>query len=209
MLGDKAGLERLLEIWRGNKDGVYFDRGRERESVLSAAKKLLLDVERQFETEKQTAINKGRLPPEVMHPALDKRRLIAEANLDLVNGEVERLETLLGSATAKEEEIDDSQVLKNGPRGVSKMRDGIISTIDGQRVARNGKGMFEIADERSRYNGLLVHTYLEEVVKKWYFENARLRAELREKVDRGELAGNAIPLGATAPWPDPPAKERG
>jgi hypothetical protein len=206
MLGDKAGLERLLEIWRGNKDGVYFDRGRERESVLSAAKKLLSDVEAQFETEKQSAINQGKRPPEVMHPALDKRRLIAEANLDMVQGEVERLETLLASATAKKEEADDSQVLKHGPRGHGKMRDGVIAFMDGQKVSRNESGMFAIDDARSPYNKMLVHDYLEMIVRPWYFSNAKLRAELREKVDRGELAGNAIPLGATAPWPEPPGK---
>jgi len=205
MLNDKAGLERLLQIWRGNGEGIYLDKGRKRNAVLTDAQSMLAKVERDSENEKQLALNQGRRPPEETRE-MAKRRLTAEANLDLVMGEIEKLESLLAAATEKKEEVDAGEVLRHGPLGQGKMRNGVIAEMDGQRIARNEKGMFIIDDPRSRYNGMLVHDYTEQIVRPWYKANSVLRRKLKAQVDSGELSANDAPISARAPWPDPPGK---
>jgi hypothetical protein len=207
MLDDKAGLERLLEIWRGDKDGIYFDHGKKQTAILSNAERMLSDVEKQFEIEKQTAINKGRKPPKEMHPALDKKRLIAEANLDLVNGEIERLETLLKTATEKKVEEAKEKVLMHGPKGSGKMRGGILCELDFQKVEQDDKGILKINEPSSPYHGMLASAYFEQIVKPWADANAVLLAAHLEAVQSGAITDRTM-KAPQAPWPERPKKEK-
>lgn len=208
-LADARGLDDLLAIHRGDENGTYRDQGRKKNSALKEAQLLLAKVESDFAHQQGTATNHGRRPPEQMPPELERRRLIAEANLDVVMSEVEKLEDLRAKAAEKQTVSDAGEVLRNGPRGVVKMRDGIASTVDGQKVRRSATGMFVIDDPRSRYNGLLVHRYLSEVCRMWVLGNGALRAGLRAKVDRGEMNGADMPISPQVPWPDPPTSTKG
>ncbi|MCH7922449.1 MAG: hypothetical protein IH975_05380 [Nitrospinae bacterium] len=205
-MSSKGGLEALLAQLRGDEDGRYFDPaygGSSQIAKIPRAEGAIPEVKDDFAALKQRAMNEGRRPPKNVSAEMEAALLEAEAKLDVTMEEADKIERLLAEVESKEQIIDDSRVLKGGPKGVGRLIGGILVEVDGQVVTPDGNGVLAIHDSRSPYDGLPTEVYYDEIVKPWRLAMAKLnneRYELArsEKRPVGEIPQKREPL---PPWP--------
>ncbi|MBT3255797.1 MAG: hypothetical protein HN366_04960 [Deltaproteobacteria bacterium] len=179
-------------------------------SDLKSAEQDIEEIKSQFEHHKQTQINMGMRAPEAMSNEMLDKMFRAEARHDIVKSEIETLERLLKNFTDRDEKIDDSKVLKGGPRGMGKLRHGILAHVDGQNVEADSKGVLRIDDPRSKYDGMKTCDYYDEIVKPWGRANAKLLNAHVKKSREIRLSDPdaEIKNAPKAPWPEPPNKKQ-
>jgi hypothetical protein len=112
-----------------------------------------------FENVKVTARREGRPEPAEMPQELRKERLELEAELDVIPEKAAQFEEILAKIEAREQAEQDAKILQYGPVGHGKLRDGILSMIDGQPIRVNRKGILIISCKKSPYDGMLVADY--------------------------------------------------
>ena len=199
------GLESIINLGQRNDVSGALHARKGESGLLLAAESAVEWVKTRFKAyqEKQVASGK-RKPKEMPQGFLDDLHK-AQARLDVVKDEVTRLEELLAEFTEEDQQVSSAAVLARGPQGTSSMKGGEIHEVDGQKVGKNDNGMFEIMDDRSRYDGMVVPDYFEEIVKPWNLANIKLLREYEKAVKRGEFRRDqkATPR---APWPEKPAE---
>jgi hypothetical protein len=175
-------------------------------SDLKSAEMQIREIKSQFKNEQQSIVNQGRNPPKEMSKDLKDKLLRAEARHDIVQSEISTLERLLKNFVDQDKKIDDSKVLKGGPRGMGKLRHGVLVHVDGQNVEADSKGILRIADPRSRYNGMKTADYYDEIVRPWIRANSNLLKEHGKKARASMLTDPDFDIGRApkAPWPDVP-----
>ena len=176
------------------------------DGLLAAAEKAVEWVKTRFKAHQEKRVASGRRKPEEMPSNLQNDLHEAQAGLDVIRDEISRLEELAEALATGEKQKDDSKVLANGPRGVSRMMGGEICELDGQIVGKNEHGMFEVIDDRSRYNGVIVADYFDEIVKPWILANTKLQRAYTKALSAGEFKASekSVPR---APWPEKPGME--
>jgi hypothetical protein len=117
--------------WQGDdKNGKYLRYGRPHVSRILDIRIRLADNADQLEKYKQGIIDMGR-PEPYEPPEFLKKRLQLEAEFDVCTEELEQLDEWLAEAAAVVQKIDDTLVLKRGPLGGGKMKEGILVEFDG------------------------------------------------------------------------------
>ena len=112
------------------------------------------------------------------------------ADVNQVHKLVRVLKKLLNKFEDIKQEAED-HVLKNGPLGVSQLRHGILSQLDGQKISQSDKGELFISDERSPYLGLKTSIYFEEVVRPYLAaRNQKIRLQTKQRELKAELEAN-------------------
>lgn len=187
-------------LWRG-------ERGEKTPSLLLVAKERIEAIEKDFARVKQTVTNSGRKPPTQMPAEMTNRLLKAEARFDVIQAEIETLERFLKVFTDAKDSTSNQNVLQHGPRGSSKMKGGILTILDGQKVELDKNGILRIADTRSRYNKMKTCEYFETIAKPWLRANAKLLREHIVKCRAGELDGPKT-RAPKAPWPKKPKEAK-
>ena len=122
----------LLEIKGRISDRMYYDPmygGSFKPAKLLRTERWTEELKDKFRNLETKCRNEGRPAPE-SQPELER----AKAELAVVREELKHVEKLLATIKEEEQWADDALVLKHGPQGIGKMRDGVLVIIDGQRV---------------------------------------------------------------------------
>jgi hypothetical protein len=174
--GKETGRQNWAKERKRNSAGDRSGRSTEHGGFLKRFRKRYSDVRKSFKAYKERQVNQGKREPK----------------------------ELLAASTDEDQQASGDGVLKHGPSGTSVIKGGQICEVDGQRVGKSESGMFQIMDERSRYNGMLVPDYFEKVVRPWLLASVKLHRERHKAILRGESSNKAIPR---APWPEKPEEE--
>jgi hypothetical protein len=153
----------LLEL-EGGEDGKI---AQGRDLVLAKIPQLeqsLKDISASFELLKKQAKLEGRSiseMPTYMQEDFDR----AEARLMVHRLESMKLrERINAFEVQKIEKPSDNKVLKYGPKGIGKLKEGILCELDGQRIELVDDQLI-ISDERSLFDGMRVSDYREYVIR--------------------------------------------
>jgi len=144
----------------------------------------LIMIEEKQKQENNASTKTGKLSRP--NRQLVEERLRIEGTVDVLEEEVEELNKLIGDIGEQAEERKNKYVLKHGPVGVGVLRGNVLSVLDGQNIEA-GKNGLKIKDDRSVYNGVLVTSYYERIVKPWKIARSCLKAE-QVKLEK-KLAG--------------------
>jgi hypothetical protein len=99
------------------------------------------------------------------NPALFEKRLRLEAKINVCEEEITILKQMAIEFTEKEQKENDTALLKDGLQGVGKLKDGILSILDGQTIDVIDDTLI-ISSKNSPYRGMDVISYFE-LVRKW------------------------------------------
>jgi hypothetical protein len=160
----------------------------------------------------------GRTVTDEYPPHLLKKRVEAEARLDVAKRELEFLEERLEKYyNQPEAELEEKDVLSHGPIGRGVLRNGSLSILDGQRiepfVLPDKDEILVIASKSSPYYGMSVADYRTYIIVPWVKER-RMRQYNLEKQRTKELAetgfskivippsGRKIHQSSLPPWPE-------
>lgn len=131
-----------------------------------AAADLLEKIEENFERSKVDCRRVGKPEPEKLPADLQKLKLEGEARLDVLKEELAHIRGILKEGAAKEAEAkDDQQLLYYGPKGAGRLRDSILTEIDGQAVIVDDEGTLLINCKKSPYHNMTVENYRKLVVE--------------------------------------------
>jgi hypothetical protein len=206
-LNDPNTLRGLLNEVKGDpqfKEGTYRDRtGQTVPSKIPAAEAAIREIHADFKEYAQRRINMGHPEPKEMPEDMKERLDREKVYLELYQLEAKRLEEILAEIESREKVKTVGRVLQGGPRGSSKMRNGVLSMIDGQPVVKAKSGMLEIDCPDSPYHQVKVPDYFEQIVKPWLLKNAELMRAFRKKAAAGELKDPSR-RAPKAPWPENP-----
>lgn len=184
-MGNKAGLEGLVEEWS--------------DKLLKAVERCT-EIDHQFERTKQKAVNEGRKPPEDMPKDMMEELHRRQARWDVAAEEYNLLKRQLADFTEREKRGADEAVLRRGPRGIGKIKNGVLCEVDGQNVSQDAKGVLFIDDPRSPYDGMTAVDYTETVVKPW--KRAQAKAQ-RLEYEAAHAEGREAKK-IHVPWPGRP-----
>jgi hypothetical protein len=163
----KEGVEKLLQMWRGDSEGFYVQMGQRFPSMLRETQDKLDAITERFEAHNQDLVNQGKSPLKEMLPDLKTEQLQLEGRYDLLMSEIAALEKKLSEFQEKETIVKSKDVLRNGPQGSGQLRGGILVEVDGQRVSKNEDGLLYIDEPSSQYHGMLTSDYFEMIVRPW------------------------------------------
>ena len=208
---DKENCLQLQRCFLGTetKDGnkVFENNSGDLEiAYIPAAKLKLAELEQEFATINETRQKAGKAPLEEMPAELFEKRLKAEAILDVLQEELEFIQSLLAGFNQKKEIKLAQGVLKNGPTGTGRMKNGTLALIDGQPVKKLESGLLVIACPSSPYHGMSVPDYRDTIIRPWLIRRAELQERLRVAASMEEAAGRAgnMSFNARPPLPQWP-----
>lgn len=188
------------------------------EEVIPAREAAVMEAHNAFASYQAGRKREGRAVDDVWPTHLLSRRCKAEARLDVAKREKEFLEERLEKYYTKvEAELEEKGVLEFGPRGQGVLRNGVLATLDGQRVEPfkldDGDEILVIASKTSPYYGMSVVDYRTHVIVPWVKER-RMRQYSLEKQRQAEIAetghskivvppssGRKIHPSSLPPWP--------
>jgi hypothetical protein len=174
-LNEKSGLQSALNIIKGDEEGRYFSAS-ERKSYPAQRTELKAEIaacEKEFERFQTQRVNAGYRRTETWPQLLRERKLKLEAALIVCEEEISELKKRILSFVEKVEAEEDRNILKYGPRGSGRLRNGKLCEVDGQRVVEiNGRLIIDIGP----FDGLEVSCYMD-VVDAWKAELRRQDAE--------------------------------
>lgn len=211
---NRGGIEMELLIIRGNKNGGFFKGTNEYPSHILIAKADLEEMEIKFEKYCERVMAAGRRKPQEMPPEMLEQKLKIEAKLFVLESEAEELDKRLAPYLNTEKEKSDNNVLRNGPRGSSRLKNGVIVEMDGMTVSEHlnpvtDEVVFIINDTRAKqYNGYLTADYLDNICRPWAYAklalSRKVQAEAKEQgIPLNEISQNKL-NGQHAPWPKMP-----
>lgn len=204
VLYDKTNLTAELLMLRGSKehDDSYYlaDSKTWQKAKIPIYQDKLDDLHRRFKDYQELRVKQGFPDTDIWPTELLKDKNELEARLEVANAEAKAIEKRLREIREKEDEIQDSQILKFGPTGsMHTYEDGRIKDLHGQRV--------EYIDDipviaNGPYKGLAVSLYRTHIVEPWVeHQKAKKIKQLQLAQERAKLLGLPIPqqLGASAP----------
>ncbi len=206
-LNDFNTLRGLLNEVKGDpqfQKGTFRSRtGETIPAKIPNAEMEIRQIHENFESYKQRRINQGHREPKEMPEDMKEKLEKAKTYLNLYQLEAKRLEEILAEIESREKVKTVGRVLQGGPRGMSQMRGGVLSVIDGQPVVKGKSGMLEINCPDSPYHGMKVPDYFEIIVKPWLLENAELMRNHRKAANDGTLK-DTTRRAPKAKWPENP-----
>jgi hypothetical protein len=201
----------LLEI-QGNEEGKYLKGDLTYDASIPLVKQELNDIEKQFNNFIKQRLNEGKKKPEWPPELLDKKYR-TEAKLDCYLYEVDMLQAKIKKYEDAKQVVSDSQVLAQGPKGTSKLLNGEIVELDGQKVSKlfvDDEYLFIIDDNRSPYDGMSTIDYYSLVVLPWSIARFNSALRTKQEADKNHLDWDKIPhgkkVGSNAEWPKPQFK---
>jgi len=203
---DADNLRKWQNEIEGSPDGTILKNKNRVLASLPQARKNLKAAMDEFEKERQTAINSGKIPPQDPSRELAEKIYKAEARVDVERLALARVKERLAAIREKNPDKFNPDVLPYGPVESAKMNaDNILREIDGQTVSLIKKNLV-IDDPRSPYDGMSVPEY-RKMAKAWRRARSKKRDELRERQKKGEDVH--IPFGVSRvdakdlpAWPD-------
>jgi hypothetical protein len=194
IMWDRSTLLSYLRTYKGSeKDGTY--KGSEKEYVMAiipGIEEQLKALEDAFAGYQLQRTDQGFAKPEDWPKELLDKKLQLEAKLDVAKEELAKIEGKLNSMREKEENADDSKVLKYGPVCTGRLFQGILVELDSQIIGKIDDTLI-IRDKRSPYNGMAVADY-RDLSRRWLAEIRRADAEiLKQRQAKALSEGRPVP----------------
>jgi hypothetical protein len=207
----KSSLQSELFRYFGDEKGKRSDSfGAVLSAYIPSLNNQLSEVEKQYQNLCEQAKREGKEKP-VWPIELFKKKMKLEASLDILNLEAEKIKSELEKIQDVQEETDETQLLKNGPRGLGTLRDGKLQTIDGMNVTENEEGLLIISDNREKakaFNGYSTADYYKYIVTEYKINCSKSAQEIQKQIDSGKLNLTEVPKGklrGSVPYPVMPA----
>jgi hypothetical protein len=147
--------------------------------------------------------NTGHKVPDDWPPDLLEKRLKLEAKGDIYFLELEYLEKKLSEIQEKDKEVKNKSILSFGLRGMGKLEDGVLVSIDGMKVSRTEDDVLIIDEDDPKakdYTGYPVSEYYKLCTEyKTRYNSAK--EEIWNMVKRGQVAQEDTNLQTHIPWP--------
>ncbi len=172
--GSIQNLQSHINMIEGSSDpkhlGRYFDSG-SGSFVLSFMPLLKEDLEKVHVTFKgflQSQVDQGNEPSDLWPPSLLEKRQLLEAQIEIRNEELTWLREKIEELKKEEALVEETKVnfLANPitwPPGGS-LSNGILQSINGQKVTLNDDGILVINEPRSPYHGMLVWKFKAQIM---------------------------------------------
>lgn len=171
-----------------------------KEKRLQMLEEELEDVDTVQKRSKQIAFNKGQTY--VQDDRSREKKVTLEAKIDVVKWEMEAIKQAIEEAEKEKVKHDEQPCLPRGPEGCNQVRGTTGSGyVDGQWV-EPVNGVPVIVDERSRYRGMAVVDYIQQIARPWIIACSQYKAKcLKEgkEVHHGPGRGSHH-----VPWPEWP-----
>lgn len=189
-----ADLKARITLIGGTSEtpGKFWNASKEKHEValLAARKNDLAAVEELYKDYVQKQLNSGNQAPSEWPPELAAKKQEVEARIQVHEEELAWLKDKLKAAEELEESIKPDKnsaglFANKAMWGISKLRDGILDSIAGQKCEVNKAGVLYISDEKSPYFGLQVWKF-KSLVTNPMFEEYRLRCRIEEKTALAE-----------------------
>ncbi len=217
------GLKNELWHYIGNEDGtlgevnlhvgsVKLDETYRPEAIIPAMLHKLIEINK-GRKEYREKEKKGLSVSFGQWNELERKRLEAEALIDVCGAEAEWLEKEILKFESKKQVVDDKNILKHGPQ-FSRWGDP-PKEVDGQKVGMAGDEGLEfyiIDDERSPYNGMSLKDYKDmalEWLKSERVKTDQLRQQRDEEIKQKGHSNIYVPMGPynvskedLPPWPE-------
>ena len=177
-----------------------------REAKLEDAESKIKEVRGSFEDFQDREVKAGKRKPEAIPDHLKEDLEEAQARRDLIQEEIDVLNQKLREFEDKDQNQREDKVLKRGPMGIVRLRNHEIVEVDGQRVIKDNKNLFRIAEPTSPYDGMECADYFEFIVKPWQNANHERKKQHEQKVKAYREKGGRKPRvnAPKAPWPARP-----
>jgi hypothetical protein len=171
---------------------------------------LLTSIGEELERRKVQARREGKTEPTELPPDLAETAGEIVARRDVLRLEIAFIQKKLAEAETRVQKKQDSLVLRDGPIGSGKMRDGILAEIDFQEVRPDKDGFLRIACPKSPYHKMLVSDYREKVVKPFLAARAQKARDWHAMTpEQRRAARDTVIVGDAVAWKDLPARPKG
>lgn len=213
IIWDERNIEIQILIREGDDEGYYYKEGFKTLALKPSILNDIKEVKEQFKRYQQKRINSGYECPknvdENWPSVLLEKRLKLEAELDVVDEEIETLDLMVGKIHERKRQQEIKDVLKYGLKGNIKLWGfkapkpemiEVIKEIDGQEV-RMHNGILIILDDRSPYHGMSVIEY-RKLCKEWKVTQDEINQKrLKQLQEIAKEEGRPIPqnLGVESP----------
>ncbi len=199
-LWDRKNLAYYLAEKVGNEDGFVTLNGKRQLAMIPFVKGQLEQLEQTFAQYKKERINQGFKAVDLMPAHMLEEFYTLNARLTVLEMEADFLQKRLAEYKEVEDVESDSQVLKYGLRAFSKLKDGVIVLMDGQKCSETPEGIMIINDSRSRYSGMSVADY-RDLCKIWLAsrkaaDRERLLQMQAEAIKNGEKPPQELPISS-------------
>jgi hypothetical protein len=190
LIGDKKGLH----------DGLP--------ALIPALQTRIKELIKNFELYQKQCRNEGKVVPVTPLPEQAKELYMAEALVDIHLEELDKIEKMIADFVEEEVKIVNTNMLRQGPKGISTLKGGVIVEADGQKVTMSEDGFPYIDQEGSPFNGLGTADYFTKVVRPWRIACAKAATETENKIANKELDASKVSQGklrgTNVPWPELP-----
>jgi hypothetical protein len=192
---DATNIKLTIAEYEGDEEGNFYkpDEKYPYRSTISAFQDRLDDLQKSFDRRNQTRALMGMPFEEEMTGEILTKRLQLEASMDVSLSELATLKEWLTKAKEKQEEVRKDTILKYGLQCAVSLRNGKISTIDGQKVFYIDETYPVIKDEESPYDGMAVSDY-RKMATMWKAQRRQKRNErLKQLQARAKSEGLIVP----------------
>jgi hypothetical protein len=156
---------------------------------LFAAEEKLNGLDKEFKEYQDRSRKEGRTIPTEWPKELFEKKLKYEARLDVLTEEYLFIKDLLKQYESKAEVKLAQGILRSGPVGSGKMRNGTLVLIDGQPVRKLDSGLLIINCPSSPYNGMSVPDYRDQIIRPFLTQRTALHERLRREAMEREMSG--------------------
>ncbi len=159
----------------------------------------LEQLEQTFAQYKKDRLNQGFKAVDLMPAHMLEEYYTQNARLTVLEMEADFLQKRLSEYKEVEDVESNAGVLKYGLRAFSKLKDGVIVLMDGQRV-QEIDGIMVIVDTRSPYRGMACSDF-RDLCKVWMSQRKEADKEKLEKlinqaIEKGEKPPQQLPISS-------------
>jgi len=200
-LWTKQSLEWKKQTLVGDDNGLHDHLP----ALIPALKEKLKVLSHDFDLYQTRCRKEGRPTPE--EPAKDqlKEKYRAEALVDIYLEELDKINKMIDEYVEKAEVVSNTNMLKDGPKGIGKLTGGVLVELDGQKCTMGRDGYPYIDEPTSRYDGMATADYYTLIVRPWRIATAKAAQETERKIANKELDANTVSQGklrgTNVPWP--------
>jgi hypothetical protein len=152
----KPSIESALITITGDSKGFYKKSGEWHMAFIPFVEARLEEMKKAYESFQQDAKRQGKEVP-LLPPEMEARMNKLSAQLVVLNEERTVLEGMLKDIAAKEEKEEELHCLEYGLKQSGRLQDGILVSLDGQRIVQDEDGLLII--DSGIYKGMDVPSY--------------------------------------------------
>lgn len=202
----------ILKLQGNSKGEIHVGKDKWVDAIIPALKKEVALFDERLAERKRSAKLEGKPEPAELDSHFQREMLRTEAELTVRTEELEALQKMLSKFVEKDVEKHNNNVLRNGPKGVGRLRGGVLVELDGMAVSLSDDKIPYISETHplaKNYVGYATSDYYVHIVFVWgklREEQAKKHAEATKKALKldPEYKDN-VPMshrtGSNVAWP--------